>query len=243
MSIERAMQELGYSTKEAKLYVAGLQSESTLSEMSRRAGIPRTTANDVLEVMKEKGLMHSYLKKKRVYWISENPERVLQRSSEKQEVFRSAISAAKLKNHGQKGTSIRIYEGKKELKWLFLGIIEEKRNINAVLNFKTLVDLLGNSTLQQLIKMRVSKHLRMRALTLREPISVNLKKKDEEHLRMTRFFPNEFLMSNAIYYFYGSKIAIIFNNTTPMALVIDDEDMSVAVNNLFELVWKLSSES
>jgi sugar-specific transcriptional regulator TrmB len=85
--LEKYLQEIGLSDKEATLYLALLGFESaTPSELSKKTGIQRTTVYVVLETLEKKGLVSEVPKGKISSFQAEPPER-LQTYVERQRVI------------------------------------------------------------------------------------------------------------------------------------------------------------
>jgi sugar-specific transcriptional regulator TrmB len=76
MHIANVIQQLGYPPSEVKLYLAALDiGESTITDLSLKVGMPRTSVQTIIEDMHRRGLMNYYLKRRRRYWVAENPEK------------------------------------------------------------------------------------------------------------------------------------------------------------------------
>lgn len=70
-------QALNLSSYEAKMYLAGLNfGEATLTDLAKRAGVPRTAGYPPLQALLHKGLVSAIKIKKRVYYRSLPPQRL-----------------------------------------------------------------------------------------------------------------------------------------------------------------------
>lgn len=70
-------QALNLSPYEAKIYLAGLNfREATLTDLAKRAGVPRTAAYPPLQSLLKKGLVSAIQIKKRIYYRSLPPQRL-----------------------------------------------------------------------------------------------------------------------------------------------------------------------
>lgn len=91
--LEKYLEEIGLSDKEAKLYLALLGFESaTPSELAEKTGIKRTTVYVVLSTLEQKGLVSEVPKGKTSSFHAEPPER-LQTYVERQKVVLDERSA------------------------------------------------------------------------------------------------------------------------------------------------------
>lgn len=70
--------DLGLSEKEAIVYLSTLELENTtVSWIAKKAGINRTTAYDILESLKDKGLVSFYLRGKVKYFMAADPDKIV----------------------------------------------------------------------------------------------------------------------------------------------------------------------
>ncbi len=78
MQIQKVIEGLGFSAKEAKVYLAALSlGECYISDIAEKAKLPRTSAEAIVEKLYKNGLMNFYVMRRYKYWIAENPERLL----------------------------------------------------------------------------------------------------------------------------------------------------------------------
>ena len=72
------LEKLNLADKEAKVYLALLElGEANIQRISNKSKIKRTTVYDVIEDLKEKGLVGTSKRKKRNYFFAENPRVIL----------------------------------------------------------------------------------------------------------------------------------------------------------------------
>ncbi|MFA5871817.1 MAG: helix-turn-helix domain-containing protein [Parcubacteria group bacterium] len=72
------LKEAGFEEKEAEIYLAVLElGKATVSDISRKAGIKRTTIYEYLEKLLNESLIHKTVKGKRVYYAAENPDKLV----------------------------------------------------------------------------------------------------------------------------------------------------------------------
>lgn len=76
--LEREIQKLGLSDKEAKVYLAALQlGPQPVQDIARKAGVNRATTYVMIEALTKKGLMASFDRGKKRYFSAEQPDRLL----------------------------------------------------------------------------------------------------------------------------------------------------------------------
>ena len=74
---EQYLEEIGLSEKEAKIYLALLQVDSSsIQDLAEKTGINRTTVYPVLESLEKKGLVSETHVGKKVFYVAAPPERL-----------------------------------------------------------------------------------------------------------------------------------------------------------------------
>ena len=66
MGIQRNIEKLGYTRKEAKVYLASLNhGNATITELAQWVSMPRTSCELIVRDLRKKGLMNYFNKKRR----------------------------------------------------------------------------------------------------------------------------------------------------------------------------------
>lgn len=242
--LNEVLGQIGLNLKEAAAYLAVLQlGEGKVSEITKKAGIPRTTAYGVLSSLLDKGLLSFYLRKKRRYFVAEDPEKLTRISQERHAAIVKALPKLKaIYNLPESGPQIRFYEGKEGIKTILLDILEEKRPLYAATSIEDM-----NKTIKEFfsdfIKRRIQQHLPVKLLTNYSKDSLALRESDDRELRQTCFVPENFQFKTANYV-YGNKVAIIsLGGQIPLGIIIEDEDIAQTQKMFFEFMWEKSNAS
>ena len=86
MAEKEILQELGLSEAEAKVYLALLETGSTLAgQIIKKTGLHRGTTYQILQRLKEKGLVSSIIKGKKQYFEPASPDRLMDVLKERQD--------------------------------------------------------------------------------------------------------------------------------------------------------------
>ena len=76
--LERDLQEIGLNEKEAKVYLAALElGQSVVQDIAKKAGVNRATTYFVIEGLMKMGLMSSFHKGKKQYFVAADPDRLI----------------------------------------------------------------------------------------------------------------------------------------------------------------------
>ncbi len=94
MQNQKVLEQLGYSPKEAKVYLASLSlGEAHISDIATKVKMPRSSTQTIVDKLHEDGLMNFYVMRRYKYWAAEKPEQLLKNLQEREETIREAIPA------------------------------------------------------------------------------------------------------------------------------------------------------
>lgn len=92
MQNQKVIEQLGYSSKEAKVYLTALSlGEARLTDISKKVKLPRSSVQAIIEKLHKHGLMTFYKMRRYKYWVAENPERLLSRLQQREINIRDAL--------------------------------------------------------------------------------------------------------------------------------------------------------
>jgi len=106
MQIQKAIEQLGFSSKEAKVYLAALHlGESHISDIAAMVKMPRSSVQIIIDKLHNEGLINFYVMRRSKYWVAENPERLLQNLENREKIIREvmpSLVAIKKTNWGKR---------------------------------------------------------------------------------------------------------------------------------------------
>ncbi len=78
MQIQKVIEQLGFSSKEARVYLAALElGETHISDLALKVKMPRSSVQAIIEKLYKNGFVNFYVMRRYKYWIAENPEKFL----------------------------------------------------------------------------------------------------------------------------------------------------------------------
>lgn len=243
MHLRRIIEQLGYKTNEVRVYLASLQlGAATISEIAGAVKLPRTTVQLIIEHLESNAMMNFFIKKRRRYWIAENPERLLISLKERETALREVMPELQgLRRETGVTPTVRSFSGSDGIQRILDDIIESKHHIASITSMEDFLQLIGED-FNDFVKRRYNRFLQIRLLTNRSQETEALKKRDAQELRQTRFLPKTCAVHNANF-IYGDKVAIIsLNKKHPVGITIEDKDIAETQLILFESLWQQSSE-
>jgi PAS domain S-box-containing protein len=105
MQLQKVIEQLGYSGKEAKVYLAALAlGEAHISDIASKVGMPRSSVQTIVDKLRRDGLMTFYVQRRYKYWVAENPERLLANLRRREETMQSAMPRLEALRRSSRGS-------------------------------------------------------------------------------------------------------------------------------------------
>lgn len=239
--IQKTIEKLGLTRQEAALYISALElGESTISDLSRKSGIPRSSCYEIINSLVSLGLIDVLKIGARRFYKAENPEKFRSILKEKEVLLNEILP--QLKKYPlitDRKPGLNLYEGQRGMKMILSDILARQFPLLAITSIDDALEVFGDGFLE-FIQNRYKKHIRVKLLTQKSEEGVKLRNKDSLELRQTRFLPSDFEFKNANF-IYGNRVAIIsLMAKNPYGLIIDDADIAQTHRLLFELAWNSS---
>jgi sugar-specific transcriptional regulator TrmB len=238
MHLQQILQRLGYSSNETTVYLTLLKlGESNMADISRQSGLPRTSCYYILDKLQTHGLVSTYEKRRRPYWVAADPGALETHLSEQAQLAQKLIPALKaLQPKGIDEPMTRFYDGHQGIKDIFTDILSERKDILTLGPLDKAIAALGEDHRHFLEQRRIS-HLSARYITNKTPASITMQGRDAQENRLTRFLPagTEIESLSCI---YGDKLAVIsINQKKPMGIIISYADVAKTQRVMFEALW------
>src|SRR3989344_3624431 len=112
------LEELGLSEAEAKVYLTLIETGTTLAGLIiKKTGLHRGTTYQILQRLKEKGLVSSIIKGKKQYFEPASPDRLMDVLKERQDKLQSVLPALNQKLEASKEKQeVTVYYGVKGIR-------------------------------------------------------------------------------------------------------------------------------
>lgn len=235
-----ALEELGLSKNEVKVYLALLQTgPATVGPIIKRTSLYKAPVYEALQRLLEKGLAAYIIKGGRRHFEASDPERLLEIIDERRGILESVIPELReRKNRAKTKQEAVVYEGRKAVKSVFEEIVRTLKPGDEHLVF-------GVSTaslhFREYFK-NVYKRMRDKGIRVKAIFSegggyygdfLNLP------LVEVRTMPGEYLTPAAVN-IYGDKTAIILWSENPMAFVVENRYYTASFRSYFEMLWNIT---
>lgn len=243
MLLNQTIESLFSDKGEADVYMASLRlGEALLSDIAKKAGVPRTSCYHILDALIKKGFINYYQKRGRKYYTAGSPRKfeivLKEREAALKQIFPQLMAM-----HSAAGAApaVSYFDGPSGVKTILNNILEEQRPLLALTSIDDMVSVIGED-FYDFIRARKNKFLHVKLLTSKTPSSLILKKKDAQELRETRFIGSEVKLKTANF-IYSDHVAIVsLNPGKPMGIILEDRAIADTQRFLFEALWTHSQE-
>lgn len=242
-SIITALQEYGFSDKEAKIYITCLELWSGLnSTIARRAEINRWTAYSILEDFKRKWIASITLKNKLKYFSVISPETLLQKEEERYEKIKSILpELLTITEKFSNRPKMQFFEWLEWLKKLFEEVLNTcKKTASPHLSF------VGTGKIDTRLRAWLESDFKKMRQKMKVPTKViqSRWKDADEYLDYHRenysyiIIPEKiFKLSNKIIMYGKNKVAIIMYDTQEMAgITMESQTLYDGLTSIFNLI-------
>jgi len=236
MNLEKILENYGLNQKQAKIYLACLEMGSaSVQKISQKAQISRSTAYEILEVLRNQGLISTFLKKKVKYYSVEDPQKAIDLLKEKSALMENAMPQLRAMYGKTKfRPTVRFYQGKEQMKMILEEMLSEAKEIMA---FSSADDLF--STLDyfpEILKKRIKLKIPNRVILRDTQKGRERKKLGSKELRQVRLVPSTYDYHGMIMV-WENKIAMYSFQKDMEALVIESEVLASTQKAMFEVIW------
>ena len=239
MKLEKVLEEVGLTAREAKVYLAALElGEASVQEIAKKAGIERTGTYYLIEALSREGVISSIEVDKRVRYMAVEPKLLLDLSKRKTKLLEEHFPELRaLYNISNKKPKVRLYEGDEGIKSVFDKTLTLKRGeeILAFSSFGVAHEFIADWG-HDYVKRRVERGIEARDIAEDSEESRDHQSRDKEELRKTLLVDRErFPFTNEINILPGWVMIVSFREK--IGLVIESEDIAKMWRSIFELAW------
>ncbi len=247
------LQSFGFSEKEADVYLALLEmGKGTVTEISRKAGINRTTGYDILGSLALKGVVNISGKEPKQEYAAESPasitEYLKRKVTETQGHIKKAeelIPELNMLHAMQNRPKIRFYEGTHGLQHAYEDTLTSSEPIRAYATIDDMHKALPDY-FPEYYKRRAKKGIAIRGIVPRTEEGLNRKQFNNEEKREIAFVPSDKYYFSPEINIYDNKV-MIASWREKLGIIIESAEIADAMKKIYELAWseakRLDAES
>ncbi|MFH1828817.1 MAG: helix-turn-helix domain-containing protein [Nanoarchaeota archaeon] len=243
MADREVLQDLGLSEAEAKVYLALIETGSTLAGLIiKKTGLHRGTTYQILQRLKEKGLVSSIVKGKKQYFEPASPDRLMDVLKERQENLQGILPSLKQKLEASKEKQeVTVYYGIKGIRSAMDKMLEELNPNEKYYDFGVsglFRDVMGSYW--DLWQKKKRKYKIKSYVIFTEELKKKNPKLLEDYYGQGRFHPKEFPSITDTMIYRDTVLLLVWTAKPPVAIVIKNQDNADSYRNQFKLMWKLA---
>lgn len=239
MEIKEILGQLDLEGKKADVYLASLElGGSTVIEIAKKSGVKRTTCYDILLDLIKKGLISETVKGKKRLYIGEDPEKIQKDLQKKESLFSEILPQLKsIHNVSGVKPKIRYFEGKEGLMEAYDDALKYSGEIVAF-GSEDVYRILGRDWIEDYIKRRVKKGIRVRAiLPSTEYLENEIFVRDQQQLRSCKSIEKEKYPFSIEIDIYGHQKVAMISNKEQLAVIIESSEIYNTMKFIFEILW------
>ena len=231
----------GLSKKEARVYVAALSlGRGTVSQISRKAGINRTTGYDILDSLVALGLVRASGKEPKQEYVAEPTEKLLTMLEKRRADTESAITKAKefvpqlaSVHTVSDRPQVKFYEGLEGMKRVYEDTLTATETIHAYANYDDMHRTMGDY-FPSYYERRAKVGVHAIGIVPATPLAFERAKKNKEEDRELAIVPSDkFYISPDIEIYDGKTVFVSWREK--LGIIIESKEIADAMKNIFGL--------
>lgn len=239
--IEQILMQNGLNEKEAKVYIAVLEGgEISVSHIAQKAHLKRTTVYDILESLKERGIL-SVVKRRGIHTVSAlPPQNLIDRFKRSATLAESVLpQLMELAYSSPLKPRMRFYEGIPGLQEILREMSFSKQQTVGFTDYTLMPKEMYKFILKVVVPNRRERKNFLRLVVPKTAANIAVHKEDDirysEH-RIVDFPAN--INHIEILLFDFTKIGFLsFNADERFGIILDSAAIHTTLRNIFELVW------
>lgn len=234
----------GLSENEARVYLVLLElGRGTVTQITRKAGLNRTTGYDILDNLTSKGLVSISGKEPKQEYVAESPDRLvafIEKEKEQKETnlkrIKSILPEIKSLHNVTLRPRVRFYEGLEGLKDVYEDTLTSHEQIRAYANVNEMHEALIGY-FPKYYEKRTGKDISIRAIIPNSPVGKVRASKDKEEKRESVLVPADKYNFIPEINIYDNKV-MIASWREKLGIIIESAEIADAMKKIYELAWK-----
>ncbi|MFH1327180.1 MAG: helix-turn-helix domain-containing protein [archaeon] len=227
------LKEIGLQEGEITVYLALLKlKDSTATQITKHTGLHRSHIYDLLEKLKEKGLVNFVIKNNVKYFRAASPNRLLEFIKEKETKIKKILpELIEINKEEEEDIKVEIYKGKEGIKTILNDILKEGRDyfLFGHLKFEEIVPIY----IEQFVRLANKKKITEKAILEQGVKIIPIKNHKYKHISKEYLFPNATVV-------YKNKVAVFVWKEPYYVTLINNKDIAQSYKTHFNLLWKIA---
>lgn len=209
---------------------------ASVMQISRKAALPRSTCEVILDKLQDEGWVSSFRKKRIRHFSAEDPHKIIQLAKEKVRGLERALPEFMASyGHARVRPTVRFYQGKDGMRLILEEVLAEA---DELLGFSSATDLFDTLSeyFPEFVKRRVERKIPAKVLLRDSPKARERQRLGPQQLREVRIIPEGYEY-HAMMYVWKNKIAMFSFEKDLVGLVIESEELAKLQRAMFYLIW------
>ncbi len=239
MNIESKLQTLGLTDAQANIYVSLLKlGKGSVKEIAQECGYHRTNIYDILEELKEEGIVSFYKEGNTSIYKPVEPEQLESLIQEKKEALEEALPELKdLFAYQKEEVEAEVFKGEEGMKKIFSNMLRESNEVFYGLNIKGQLREDLPEYAETFYRRWKKEDLLYRGIYSKEYTPATTFKGPAE----IRYISKEYQTPVATH-IYGNHVSIELWQPSLIAVQITSEDVAEAYKDYFTLLWNSANK-
>jgi HTH-type transcriptional regulator, sugar sensing transcriptional regulator len=234
------LEKIGFHPKEAKLYLALLElGEGSIVDISRKSGLKRTTVYNILDALKNRGLISENKKGKKILYIAEDPRSLGEDLKEKEALYHKTLpELMSIANFFEKKPAIKYFEGISGIKEVYKDELKYPSS-ELLCWWSESYDIFGDEFFYDFyMPERIKKKIFVRAIMPDNEKMEKYNQENQQQLRQIKLADLEPTFAELEISLYGQNKTSIKSFQEKFALIIESKALYNTLKNIFELQWR-----
>ncbi len=246
MEIKEVIKNIGFSNKEAAIYLALLElGTATVQQISQKIGFKRTSLYPILDSLVSNGYISFIEKKHGRLYFAEPPRKLLAELKTKEKLLKEILPELEaIYNFKKDKPKITFYEGYEAYRRIYDDTLNVPRG-SEIYEFTSLYDIwrfVPKSYEKEYIKKRLDKKIRIKIIAIDSVEARQWVEKAPYQLREIVLIPRDNKKITAAIEIYGDKVGIISLKENFMGIIIESQQIAQMQKIAFELMWEQSKQ-
>lgn len=242
-TLQQSLTALNFTKKEAKIYLALLElGKGTVTQITRKAGLNRTTGYDILDSLANRELVSISGKEPKQEYIAESPDKILtaltsQIAQNKKQIEQARAILPQLRSIHNIGDrpKVRFYEGKEGLIQVYEDTLTSKETIKAFATIDDMHKALPDY-FPKYYKRRAARGIHIRGIVPDTKLARERIKYNKEENRESALIPADKFYFSPEINIYDNKI-MIASWREKLGIIIESAEIADAMKKIYELAW------
>jgi len=233
--------ELGFSTNEAKVYLALVKLGSgTTSDITKESGVHRVNTYEIIDKLVNKGLVSSLKKATKTIYSVGDPKNILRFIEQKEEIAKQLVpELSGLYNIKRRQEEVFYFTEPEGIITAYYMMLDEKVPVMYGLGVTGLLRKALRHRHERFNADRIAAGVKCKGLYY-ESVRAE-KEKIKEKLFEIRYLPDSF-KTPATVDIAGNVVCILLAADPPRVIVIRNKQIAEAYKNYFDFMWKFAKK-